>query len=52
MEELKRETQEIALLETSDEEIEGYGNCGDSDENYRCKKDCIFLHNAVISAVG
>ena len=49
MEELKRETQEIALLETFDEEIEGYG---DSDENYRCKKDCIFLHNAVISAVG
>lgn len=35
-----------------DEKIEGYGStCGESDAAYRCKKDCIFVHNALISAV-
>lgn len=45
------EVKESALLETFDEEIEGYGNCGNSSAKYKCKKDCIFLHNAVISAI-
>lgn len=45
------EISDIALLETFDEEIEGYGNCGDSDANYKCKKDCVFLHNAVVSSI-
>ncbi len=51
MEELKEEVKESALLETFDEEIEGYGDCGSSDAKYQCKKDCIFFHNAVISAI-
>lgn len=51
MKELKKDVQDMALLEAFDEEIEGYGNCGDSDANYKCKKDCIFAHNAVVSAI-
>lgn len=51
MKELEKDIQDMALLESFDEEIEGYGTCGDSSKAYRCKKDCIFLHNAVISAV-
>lgn len=48
------ENQEVltsALLEEFDEEIEGYGNCGNSDKSYACKKDCIFVHNAIVSAI-
>ncbi len=51
MEELKNEVKEGTLVETFDEEIEGYGNCGSSSEKYECKKDCIFVHNSIISAI-
>lgn len=51
MKELKKDVQDMALLDTFDEEIEGYGDCGDSDASYTCKKDCVFLHNSVISAI-
>lgn len=50
-ENIMAEVRESALLETFDEAIEGYGNCGNTSKKYKCKKDCIFLHNAVISAV-
>lgn len=31
-------------------EVEGYDDCG-GPEDYKCDHDCIFFHNAIISAV-
>ncbi len=32
--------------------VEAYfGECGNSDADYACKKDCIFFWNALFSAI-
>ncbi len=50
----KEEKTLVELVENEkvfDEVVEGYGNCGDSDEPYSCKRDCIFTHDARITAL-
>ena len=51
--EIAMKEQEKMEMESFDEMLEGFQshNCGSSDAKYECKKDCIFAHNAVISAI-
>lgn len=44
----KQEVKEQAF----DEEIEGYKKCGSTTKDFDCKKDCWFVHNAIISYIN
>lgn len=46
------EKDTMFVQEEIEDVVEAYGqSCGESDDDYHCKKDCIISHNALFSAV-
>ncbi len=44
--------KELFLQEEVEDVVEAYGkSCGESEDDYHCKKDCIIFWNALFSAV-
>jgi len=46
------EKQDMLVQEETEDVVEMYGqSCGESDDAYHCKKDCIITYNSLFSAV-